>query len=113
MKTSNRHLRDVHVRLLYCQVLVPPSVELKGTGAGVLKCESYNGSRSQKSHKNIRRMLSVVNTTANFEKSRSKISHFSPQISEKSPVKSWRDCLNLETGSFPKYTFPKKLNILP
>ncbi len=51
--------------------------------------EPYNGSRSQNSHNNIKRMLSVVyfhcktirniaNITANFEKSRSKISHFRP-----------------------------------
>ncbi len=48
------------------------------------------------------RMLSMVyfhcktirnaaNFTANFEKSHSKISHFRPQISEKSPAKSRRD----------------------
>ncbi len=41
---------------------MPPSVEIKGTGAGVLNAslEPYNVSRSQKSHNNIRRMLSVV-----------------------------------------------------
>ncbi len=66
--------------------------------------EPYDGSRSQKSYNNVRRMLSMVyfhckairnaaNITTNFEKSRSKISHFWPQKSEKSPAKSWRDWL--------------------
>ncbi len=56
--------------------------------------EPYDGSRSQKSYTNFRRMLSMVyfllqnnkkclNITAHFEKSRSKI--------RKSPTKSWRD----------------------
>ncbi len=64
--------------------------------------EPYNGSRSKKRHNNIRRMLCVVyfhcktirnvaNITTNFEKSRSKISNFRPQKSDKSPAKSWRD----------------------
>ncbi len=66
--------------------------------------ETYNGSQSQKSYNNVRRMLSMVyfhckkirnaeNITANFEKSCSKISHFRLQKSEKSPAKSRRDCL--------------------
>ena len=61
--------------------------------------ETYSGSQSQKSHNSVRRMLSVVyfhcktirnvaNITANFEKRRSKISHFRPQKSEKSSAKS-------------------------
>ncbi len=52
--------------------------------------EPYNGSPSQKSYNNVRRMLSLVyfhcktirntaNITANCEKSRSKISNFRPQ----------------------------------
>ncbi len=56
--------------------------------------ERYDGSQSQKSYNNVRRMLFMVcfhcktirnaaNITANFEKSRSKISHFRPQKSEK------------------------------
>ncbi len=66
--------------------------------------EPYDGSRSHKSHNNDTRMLSMVyfhcktirngaNITTNFEKSRSKISHFRPQKSEKSPSKSCRDWL--------------------
>ncbi len=61
--------------------------------------EPYDGSRSQKSYNNIRIMLSMVyfhckttRSVANIKKSRSKISHFRPQKSEKSPAKSWRDC---------------------
>ncbi len=68
--------------------------------------EPYDGSQSQKSYNNVRRMLSMeyfhckkrrnaTNITANFEKSRSKISHFRPQKSEKSPAKSWRDWKNI------------------
>ncbi len=56
--------------------------------------EPYDRCRRQKSYKNVRRMLSIVyfhcktkrnaaNITPNFEKSRSKISHFRPQKSEK------------------------------
>ncbi len=48
--------------VLYCQVLVPPSVELKGTGAGVLKCLAgalWWFSKSE-SYNNVRRMLSMV-----------------------------------------------------
>ncbi len=62
----------------------------------------------RKVNNNVRRMLSMVcfhcktirnaaNITANFEKSHSKISHFRPQKSEKSPSKSWRDCSKLRT----------------
>ncbi len=68
--------------------------------------EHYDGSRNQNSYNNVRSMLSMVyfhcktirnaaNFTANLEKSRSKISHFRPQKSEKSPAKSWRDCINV------------------
>ncbi len=52
--------------------------------------ETYDGSRSKKSYNNVRSMLSMsyfhsktirnsANFTADFEKSRSKISHFRPQ----------------------------------
>ncbi len=86
------------------------SVELNGTG--VLKCKSgalrwileirtvitmleaccpwYIFTAKQRNAANV-----TANFTAHFEKSRSKISHFRPQKSEKSPAKSWRDCINV------------------
>ncbi len=42
---------------------------------------------------NAKTIRNAVNITANFEKSHSKISHFRPQKSEKSPAKSWRDVI--------------------
>ncbi len=75
--------------------------------------EPYNGSRSQKSHNNIRRMLSVVyfhcktirnvaNITAHFEKSRCKIR------------KKSREVLEGLTSNFMKhyYNFEKLFSIL-
>ncbi len=50
----------------------------------------------------------AANITANFEKSRSKISHFRPQKSEKSPAKSRRDCVNVKEVNVPS----KNLNNL-
>ncbi len=38
-----------------------------------------------------KKIRNAANITANFEKSRSKISHFRPQKSEERPAKSWRD----------------------
>ncbi len=49
--------------------------------------ELYDGSRSQKRYNN------VVHGIFSLQNSRSKISHFRPQKSEKSPAKSWRDWL--------------------
>ncbi len=65
--------------------------------------EPYDGSRSQKSHDNVTRMLSMVyfhcktirnasNITVNVETNRSKIRPFRLQKSEKSPAKSCSDC---------------------
>ncbi len=58
--------------------------------------EPCDGSRSQKSYNNVKRMLSVVyfhcktiRNAANFEKSRSKISHCRP-------TKSWRDWYTMD-----------------
>ncbi len=74
--------------------------------------EPYNGSQSQKSLNNIKGMLFLVyfhcktirnaaNITAKFEKSPCGIlgrSHFRLKKSEKSPAKSWRDCLKNYKG---------------
>ncbi len=82
-------------------VLVPSNVSL----------EPYDGSRSQKSHNNVGRMLSVVyfhcktirngaNITAHFEKSHSKISHFRPQKNRKKSRKILEGLINDQTTQF-------------